>query len=598
MKSKRWWIVCAAALAVCCGMFIVFGRPVDSGLGRDKDNEFLTGSGITLEDLNADQEENLYKLAKVWGFVKYYHPAVIAGDINWDAELFRVMPRVVEAASPEAVNQVLYDWLSGFPYEEMPTTTATDETAVHWYEMEQQFGSITADLSWISDRAVWGTDLCAYLEGLSRLEISDRRNGYAAFSGESPVEIVSFAAEKSASVKPDDDGVKLLAVFRLWNAFAYYSPYLSLTDGNWDDALRQGIHTMLGAEDQRAYELALGEMMAKTGDVHVFFTGRNVAMNYYFGENYLPCHCMVLDGCPVVDAVPPEEESLRPGDVITAVDGVTMTDRIAALEKVQPVPTPGKYGIWFCYSLVSAADSTAQVTVERDGNPLTLTVTTREERFVPENPWESGLMEDGQIGYIDPGALQEGDVERLMEEFADTEGIIVDLRQYPSEQVLYLLSEYFIPEPRQFAAVDCPDPLRPGNFCRLPFKKSGAGFSKMMGLSDRDDYPLYEGKIVLLINEFSQSQSETTAMGLRQAPRAVVVGSPSIGADGDVAEMNLPGRIVVTFSTLGIYTPEGETIQRVGVQPDVFCRPTVEDLRQGRDALMETAIDLILASDT
>lgn len=597
MKRKHWWIVCATALVVCCAMFIVFCRSGNSGLGRDKDNEFLTGSKITLENLNADQEENLYKLAKVWGFVKYYHPAIIAGDINWDAELFRVMPLVVEAESPEAANRVLYDWLSGFPYEESPTT-ATGEMAVRWYEMEQQFGSITADLSWISDRAVWGTDLCAYLEGLSRLEVSDSRNGYAAFSGEDPVERVSFAAEKGMSVKPGDDGVKLLAVFRLWNAFAYYSPYLSLTDGNWDDALRQGIHTMLGAEDQRAYELALGEMMAKTGDVHVFFTGKKVAMNYYFGENYLPCHCMVLDGRPVVDAVPPEEESLQPGDVITAVDGVTMTDRIAALEKVQPVPTPGKYGIWFCYSLVSAADSTAQVTVERDGVPLTLTVTTREDRFLPENPWESGLMEGGRIGYIAPNALQEGDVERLMEEFADTKGIIVDLRQYPSVPVLYLLSEYFIPEPRLFAAIDCPNPLRPGNFCRLPFEMSGAGYSKMMGLSDRDDYPLYEGKVVLLINEFSQSQSETTAMGLRQAPQAVVVGSPSIGADGDVAKMNLPGKLVVTFSTMGFYTPEGEPIQRVGVQPDVFCRPTAEDLRQGRDALMETAIDLILASDT
>lgn len=597
MKRKRWWIVCAAALVVCYAMFIVFGRPVDSGLGRDKDNEFLTGSGITLEDLNADQEENLYKLAKVWGFVKYYHPAIIAGDINWDAELFRVMPLVVEAESPEVANQVLYDWLSGFPYEESPIT-ATDETAAFWYEMEQQFGSITADLSWISDRAVWGTDLCVYLEGLSRLEISDRRNGYAAFSGGDSTERVSFAAEKGMPVKPGDDGVKLLALFRLWNAFAYYSPYLSLTDVDWDDALRQGIHTMLGAEDQRDYELALGEMMAKTGDVHAFFTGKKVAMNYYFGENYLPCHCMVLDGRPVVDAVPPEEESLQPGDVITAVDGMTMTDRIAALEKVQPVPTPGKYGIWFCYSLVSAADSTAQVTVERDGVPLTLTVTTREDRFVPENSLESGLMEGGRIGYIAPDALQEGDVERLMEEFADTKGIIVDLRQYPAVPVLYLLSEYFIPEPRVFAAIDCPNPLRPGNFCRLPFEMSGAGYSKMMGLSDRDDYPFYEGKVVLLINEFSQSQSETTAMGLRQAPRAVVVGSPSIGADGDVAEMNLPGKLVVTFSTMGFYTPEGEPIQRVGVQPDVFCRPTAEDLRQGRDALMETAIDLILASDT
>ena len=311
MKRKRWWIVCAAALVVCCAMFIVFGRSGNSGLGRDKDNEFLAGSKITLEDLNADQEENLYKLAKVWGFVKYYHPAIIAGDINWDAELFRVMPLVVEAESPEGAN-----------------------------------------------------------------------------------------------------------------------------------------------------------------------------------------------------------------------------------------------------------------------------------------------MEGGRIGYIAPDALQEGDVERLMEEFADTKGIIVDLRQYPSVPVLYLLSEYFIPEPRVFAAIDCSNPLRPGNFCRLPFEMSGAGYSKMMGLSDRDDYPLYEGKVVLLINEFSQSQSETTAMGLRQAPRAVVVGSPSIGADGDVAEMNLPGKLLVTFSTMGFYTPEGEPIQRVGVQPDVFCRPTAEDLRQGRDALMETAIDLILASNT
>lgn len=596
MKRKRWWMVCVTALVVCCVMFSMFRSLENSGLERDKDNEFLTGSKITLEGLNADQEENLYKLAKVWGFVKYYHPAIIAGDINWDAELFRVMPMVVEAENPEAANQVLYDWLSGFPYEESPTA-ATDETAAHWYEMEQQFGSIAADLSWISDRTVWGTDLCAYLEGLSQLEVSDRRNGYAAFSGEDSVERVSFAAEKGMTVKSGDDGVKLLAVFRLWNAFAYYSPYLSLTDGNWDDALRQGIHTMLEAEDRRAYELALGEMMAKTGDVHVLFTGKKVAMNYYFGENYLPCHCMVLDGRPVVDAVSSEEESLRCGDVITAVDGVMMADRIAALEKVQPVPMPGKYGIWFCCSLVSAADSTAQVTVERDGVPLTLTVTTREDRFIPENPWKSGLMEDGQIGYIDPGALQEGDVEQLMEKFADTEGIIVDLRQYPSESVLYLLSEYFIPEPRVFAAIDCPDPLRPGNFCRLPFKISGAGFSKIVGLSDRDDYPLYEGKVVLLINEFSQSQSETTAMSLRQAPRALVVGSPSIGADGDVAEMKLPGRIVVTFSTMGIYTPEGKTIQRVGVQPDVFCRPTAEDLRQGQDALMETAIDLILPSD-
>lgn len=598
MKGKRWWIVCAAVLAVCCIALIVPSLPVDSDLGRDKDTEFLQGSGIELENLSASQEENLYKLAKVWGFVKYYHPDIVAGNINWDAELFRVMPRVVAAESPESANRVLYDWLSGFPYEE-PPETATNETAALWQDLEQQFGSITADLSWISDRAAWGADLCGYLEGLSRLEIFDRSNGYAAFSGEDPLDRTNFEAEQNFTVQDSDDGVKLLGVFRLWNAFAYYSPYLSLTDGDWDDALRQGIHTMLAAETMQDYVLALGKMMAKTGDVHAFFRGGRDYLHEYFGEYNLPCHCMVLEGRAVVDSVARGEPNLQPGDVITAVDGMDMADRIAELETVLPVPEPGKYGYWFCNSLLgTAGKEEARVTVERDGTPLTLTVQTRPSHFEPENPRKSGLMEEDKIGYINVGALKEGDVERLMEKFADTEGIIVDLREYPSVQAMpYLLGEYFIPEPRQFAAFDYPYPLQPGSFFRLPLFYSGAGVSKMTGLSDRDDYPLYEGKIALLINEFTQSQGETTAMALRQAPRAVVVGSPSIGADGDIVEIMLPGSVKVVFSGFGVYTPEGKTIQRVGVQPDIFCRPTVEDLRQGRDALLEKAVSLILSPD-
>ena len=158
-----------------------------------------------------------------------------------------------------------------------------------------------------------------------------------------------------------------------------------------------------------------------------------------------------------------------------------MTDRIAALEKVQPVPTPGKYGIWFCYSLVSAADSTAQVTVERERQPPDADGDYPGGQICagkflgkrPDGGWTNWLYcprrpAGGGCGTADGG-------------IADTEGIIVDLRQYPSVPVLYLLSEYFIPEPRVFAAIDCPDPLRPGNFCRLPFKMSGAGFSKMIG---------------------------------------------------------------------------------------------------------------------
>ena len=86
-------------LAVCAAVLVVLrGDPDTGALPRDRDTEFAHGSGIVLEDATALQRDSLYKLAKVWGYVKYRHPSVIGGQVNWDAELFRVMPRVLQAA--------------------------------------------------------------------------------------------------------------------------------------------------------------------------------------------------------------------------------------------------------------------------------------------------------------------------------------------------------------------------------------------------------------------------------------------------------------------------------------------------------------------
>ena len=44
------------------------------------DHEFDGGSRINLNDLTANQVENLATLGKVWGFLKYHHPSVAAGE--------------------------------------------------------------------------------------------------------------------------------------------------------------------------------------------------------------------------------------------------------------------------------------------------------------------------------------------------------------------------------------------------------------------------------------------------------------------------------------------------------------------------------------
>lgn len=67
--------------------------------GRDKDHEFDKGSGIYLSTISEEKVIDLAKFCKVWGVVKYYHPQVVAGDVNWDYELFRLMPYILEADS-------------------------------------------------------------------------------------------------------------------------------------------------------------------------------------------------------------------------------------------------------------------------------------------------------------------------------------------------------------------------------------------------------------------------------------------------------------------------------------------------------------------
>ena len=587
MKNKLWIILCAVALAACViPLALNWHQPADETLPRNLDTEFRNGSGIVLDTATDLQRDSLYKLGKVWGFVKYRHPDILAGKINWDAELFRVMPGVLAAESPEAVNGVLLEWLEQFPFE-----PATAESAQSESEMLASASGTETDRSWISDRDFLGEDLCTCLESLSRTHGGNWTHAYASW-GEGGVD---FSNEDPwDDFNGTDAGVRLLGAFRFWNAYEYFSPNVDITRTDWDQALRSAINDMLAAQDRTGYERALGRLTAQTGDGHVMLETPGYGFLFFYGPYCLPCTFLLVDGNVVVESVPADCTALQPGDVLLAVDGMTMADRIAELSEYFPVPEPDKLVNVLCYPLMSAASETSRVTLLRDGAEQTVEVTNRQSPYGGSNSAESGLIEDGRIGYIAPGTLKEGDLEQLMETFAGTDGLVVDLRQYPSVDLRYLLAEYLNPAPTEFAILEIPSLADPGRFFQMPFS-SGAGTMARMGLSDgTETFPLYTGKVVLLMDETSQSQAEFTIMSLRQAPGAVVVGSPSVGADGNAIYITLPGGCRTRFTTMGVLTPEGEETQRVGLQPDVFCRPTAEDLRQGRDVLLEKAVELIL----
>jgi C-terminal processing protease CtpA/Prc len=84
-------------------------------------------------------------------------------------------------------------------------------------------------------------------------------------------------------------------------------------------------------------------------------------------------------------------------------------------------------------------------------------------------------------------------------------------------------------------------------------------------------------------------------MALRTAPRVTVVGSTTAGADGNVSSIQLPGNINTMISGIGVYYPDGRETQRVGIVPDVEVKPTIKGIADGRDEVLEKAVQLIEA---
>ena len=170
-----------------------------------------------------------------------------------------------------------------------------------------------------------------------------------------------------------------------------------------------------------------------------------------------------------------------------------------------------------------------------------------------------------------------------MDKFLDKKGLIVDLRCYPSEFIVFSLNRYLLNEKKDFVKFTTGNIKTPGLFTIKDYEyKVG-----------RNNKNYFKGKVIILVNEETQSQAEYTAMALRVAPNAKVLGSTTAGADGNVSDIYLPGNIFTYISGIGVLTPNGSETQRVGIIPDVKIEPTIKGIREGKDEVLEKAIELI-----
>ena len=530
------------------------------------------------------QVENLAKLCKVWGYVKYTHPVFLLGEKDWDEELLKLIPAVSEADSDE-VNGILHEWVASFGEVDYGTLNRVPL----WAAAKEEEISVQADTSWISADYL-GEELTQQLSQLGPVPNIDRSKAPVQFNQEGAPGFQREKTDPNCSYQKEEE--RLLGLFRVWNVIEYYFPYIYVMDESWHDLLDEFIPKIVEANDRQGFELVLLEMTAHLHDLHTGIVIQNTLQDFW-GEYLAPVNlirtkegewivCKVFGNCP-----------LQVGDVILGLDGTEVQKLETNRDKCLSVPNEKKLYQGMALCVLRSQSNTMDITILRNEKEETYTVTgTKQYTNLSWKEEKSHEILEKNIGVINPSSIPEGDtgsvVSQIMNDLCNTDGLIIDLRQYPSDPNMHMfLSMYLQKKGTVYSVMTIPSQSVPGTFINRKISSIGVATGAFY----------YEKPVVLLMDERSMSSSEFSIMHLRTGDHVVVIGSSSAGVDGNVTELPLPNGNHLRFTSFGVYTPEMGQTQRVGLAPDIEVHPTIEGIKQGRDELMEAAVDYILSQN-
>ncbi|MCL8009286.1 S41 family peptidase [Gelidibacter japonicus] len=540
------------------------------------DKEFDLGSKIEVSNLNDALITNLELLGKVWGFLKYNHPEIGKGNYNWDFELFRMLPEYMSSKNTNERDQLLLKWIS--KYGAIETCTTCQEAS--------KDAVLIPDLSWLNEFGL-NTELKNKLQEIYQ----NRFQGHHYYIGKAYTGNAEFLNEDEYyTMAFEDDGFKLLALYRYWNMIHYFFPYKHLTDKDWNRVLKEYIPIFVNAKNKLDYELACIRLIGEINDTHGFtYVGFNNVQNRR-GMFYPPLKVDFIEGQLVVtDYYNPELKTvaqLKIGDVITAIDHKPIQAIIDSVSAYYPASNRATKLRNISRDILRSnnKDISVDYISNHQKHQHRLPLYKQEDLNMRWYRWttdKSYKFIAPDIGYVSLEFIKKEDIPEIKEIFKDTKGIIIDIRNYPSVFVPFSLGSYFVSSITPFVKFSNFNGDHVGEFTFTPPLEIPKGDIT------------YNGKLVVLVNETTQSQAEYTTMAFRAGANTTVVGSTTAGADGDVSSIYLPGGLLTNISGIGVYYPDGTETQRVGIVPDVEIKPTREGIKQGRDELLEKAIELI-----
>ncbi len=304
----------------------------------------------------------------------------------------------------------------------------------------------------------------------------------------------------------------------------------------------------------------------------------------------------VIEGHAIVTSVeegsPASAQGVRPGWEVVSIDGTELAPRIQKVGEVYRNSTMRE--LYLARSVLAklAGNESSVAHVQfRDGGATAVTKEIGRIRprgslakfgyLPPSYVWITSRKIDGGIGYIAFNMFL--DPARLMPEFGSAVhscmscvGVIVDLRGNPGGLGIMAMG-------------------MAGWFIDKPDQRLGTMYTRQAPVKFivNPRPPVYSGALAILVDGSSASTSEVFAGGMKDLGRARIFGTRTAGAALPSAIDQLPNGDALQHALADYISEGGQTLEGIGVIPDVEVKLTREALLSGHDPVLDAAIEWI-----
>jgi len=392
----------------------------------------------------------------------------------------------------------------------------------------------------------------------------------------------SLAAELKTieydQMNANNEDVRLADVIIAWNVFQHFYPYFDVVDVNWDAELTNTLVEALQNEDEKEFFYTLSRMVAKLNDGH-----GNVMHRILFSQLGLPIRVEWVENQLVVTASK-DNELVQRGDIILCIEGVDAKEYLQEAETFIS-GSPQWKRVQSCRRFEYGKKGTiAKLLIKRGQETLDVGIERRFQGFIEE--WDRPPIQELQdrIYYVNLDKAPWNVIQSELDKLADARGIVFDMRGYPKgnhEIICHLLEE----KDTSNAWMQIPQIIYPDQENIVGYQKRGWNLAPKK--------PRIKGKVVFITDGRAISYAESFMSFIEHYKLGEIVGQPTAGANGNNNPFSLPGGFRVGWTGMKVLKHDGSQHHQIGILPTGPVKRTLQGVIEGRDELLEKALEFV-----